>query len=349
MGRNAEVYDVPDFVPENGVLSVKVGLQELFGNPKVKAVASENKSSGVAPCRSEVSGAPHLHAHLRSEVGAALLLGLPQPKGEQLLDGLGALCYNYGHLITSEKSMRMWEGEDAVELSREGVEVWAPVADCPERYWVSNLGRVFSNARGRSEFLKHTITTAGYPSVGIYVRRGEQADTRLVHRMVVLEFLGGSPSPAHTDIRHLNGHHADVRLFNLAWGTRSENMKDVLEHRKEARVQSNPSLPTWHTDRTLDDHLRALGCRWVAEEVLSIRQVAELWECAPDKAARIVQGQTDLAVPVTVARRKKRTPAEKEMIFDLLRQGMGTSAINERLGLALTAQELYYYKTRLRS
>jgi hypothetical protein len=245
--------------------------------------------------------------------------------------------------------MRLWNGEDAGALSREGIEVWTPVSDCPERYWVSNLGRVLSKVRKKEEFLKHTISAAGYPNVGIYVRRGEKADTRLVHRMVVAEFLGPAPSEHHTDIRHLNGSHSDVRLHNLAWGTRSENMKDVLEHRKEARVQSDPSLPTWHTDRTLDDHLRALGCRWVAEEVLSIRQVAELWECAPDKAARVVQGQTDLAVPVTVARRRKRTPAEKEMIFDLLRQGMGTSAINERLGTSLTAQELYYYKTRLRS
>ena len=126
-------------------------------------------------------------------------------------------------------------------------------------------------------------------------------------------------------------------------------MLDVLEHRKEARVQGDPMLPKWHTDRTLDDHLRALGCRWVAEGVLSIRQVSELWECSPDKAAQVVQGQTDLVVPVTVARRKKRTPAEKEMILGLLRQGMSTPAINEQLGLALTSQEVYYYKTRLRS
>ena len=68
--------------------------------------------------------------------------------------------------------MPMWNwNEDATELSRQGVEVWKPLADCPERYWVSNLSL--------------TLTRAGYPSVGVYARKGERPQTRLVHQMGV--------------------------------------------------------------------------------------------------------------------------------------------------------------------
>jgi len=53
--------------------------------------------------------------------------------------------------------MRMWKPEeDAVELSRSGVEVWTPVEDCPDRYHVSNLGRVLSHAQGRAAIMKNT-------------------------------------------------------------------------------------------------------------------------------------------------------------------------------------------------
>lgn len=247
--------------------------------------------------------------------------------------------------------MRMWKkDEDAVELSRQGVEVWEPVADCPSRYWVSNLGRVCSDARGRMEILKHTLTRAGYPSVGVYVNPGERADTRLVHRMVIEAFVGSAPSAAHTDVRHLNGQHHDARLFNLAWGTRSENMADVWEHRKNGVSSPPPQKePTWYGGRTTDERLLRVGMEFYREGKLTIVDLARVWDCTRDVAANIVHGDTKRDVPdeLVVERKKKRSPERKAAILKLVGEGKGFKEINELLGETLTAQDVYYYRTCL--
>jgi hypothetical protein len=248
--------------------------------------------------------------------------------------------------------MRLWkkEEEDAVELSRQGVEVWEPVMDCPTRYWVSNLGQVCSDARGRMEILKHTITRAGYPSVGVYVRQGEKSDTRLVHRMVISAFVGNAPSTAHTDIRHLNGQHADVRLFNLAWGTRSQNMQDVWEHRKNG-VYSPPSVndPKWFDGATADVRLLRVGMELLNEGKLNIADLGRLWACSPDVAASIAHGHTSREVPseLVVPPKTRRAPERKAAIMALVAEGLGFKDINERLNETLTAQDVYYYRSRL--
>lgn len=51
---------------------------------------------------------------------------------------------------------------------------------------------------------------------------------RLVHRLVLEAFVG--PCPDGMECRHLNGDPADNRLENLCWGTRTENMRDRVEH-----------------------------------------------------------------------------------------------------------------------
>ena len=248
--------------------------------------------------------------------------------------------------------MRLWmkEEEDAAELSRQGVEVWEPVADCPTRYWVSNLGRVCSDARGRMEILRHTITRAGYPSVGVYVQQGEKADTRLVHRMVIAAFVGDAPSPAHTDIRHLNGKHHDVRLHNLQWGTRSQNMQDVWEHRK-AGVHSPPPATeaTWFGGATNDVRLLRVGMEFLNEGKLNIADLGRLWDCSPDVAASIAHGKTAREVPsdLVVPQKSRRGPERKAAIMALVAEGLGFKDINERLNDTLTAQDVYYYRSRL--
>lgn len=246
--------------------------------------------------------------------------------------------------------MRMFKGdENAVTLAEQGVEVWLPVKDCPDRYFVSNLGRVCSHARGRSEVLKHTLSRAGYPTVGIYARRGERADTRLVHRMVVEAFVGEPPTPAHTDVRHLNGLHADVRLCNLKWGTRSENMRDVWDHH-QAGVQS--PVPehgsTWFKDRSGDIDLVRVCLRLRAEGVLTIGQVALILGCSNDYAGVICAGETSRPLDLSLVqpRKPRRTKQRRDEIAALAGEGLGFKEINERLNETLTAQDVYYYRLR---
>ena len=65
--------------------------------------------------------------------------------------------------------------------------------------------------------------TQGHLSVAL-----GRGNSRCVHELVLLAFVGAKP-PKH-ECRHLNGDPADNRLENLAWGTRSENIKDAVAH-----------------------------------------------------------------------------------------------------------------------
>jgi hypothetical protein len=246
----------------------------------------------------------------------------------------------------------MWEeADDAVDLSRQGVEVWKPVADCPERYFVSNLGRILSKARGRPEHLKNTVTAAGYFSVGVYVRQGEAPDSRLVHKMVVDAFVGGPPSPLHSDVRHLDGNEQNCSLHNLAWGTRSENMQDVWKHRS-APAPSRPtqaeSTRSWYSSVDASDRSLKVTLELMKEGKLSIRDAARLWGCSNDVAAAVVHGDTNRPVPpgLVIDKKPKRTAAQKTAIATLVAEGKGFKEINEVLGESLTAQDVYYYRTK---
>lgn len=60
--------------------------------------------------------------------------------------------------------LRMWvQGEEnARELSKQGIEVWTPVPEAPTRYFVSNMGRVYSRTHRHDGVIKGTVLPSGY-------------------------------------------------------------------------------------------------------------------------------------------------------------------------------------------
>jgi len=75
--------------------------------------------------------------------------------------------------------------------------------------------------------LSHRKRSDGYPSVELYVGDGKPHYYR-VHTLVLTAFIG--PRPAGEECCHRNGDRADCRLSNLRWGTRSDNMRDRVQH-----------------------------------------------------------------------------------------------------------------------
>ena len=106
-------------------------------------------------------------------------------------------------------------------------ERWLPVLGAEGRYEVSDLGRVRSLLGRTPRLLKPTLGTHGYKTVNIY-SGGRARRRRSVHQLVAEAFIG--PHQPNTDVRHLNGVKADCRAVNLAYGTRSQNMLDAVEH-----------------------------------------------------------------------------------------------------------------------
>lgn len=63
----------------------------------------------------------------------------------------------------------------------------------------------------------------GYPVVGLWT--GNVRNLRLVHHLVLEAFVG--PRPPNHEARHFpDATRTNVRLANLAWGTRAENEAD---------------------------------------------------------------------------------------------------------------------------
>lgn len=118
---------------------------------------------------------------------------------------------------------------------RERFGITGRIAVHPTRTYaaVTDDGRVFSwrattrHRTGQLRELKRTRNNNG-KRVGyltVYIGRGPE----LVHRLVAETFLP-APAAGQDVVRHLNGDPLDNRAENLAGGTQTENMADMIRH-----------------------------------------------------------------------------------------------------------------------
>jgi hypothetical protein len=99
-------------------------------------------------------------------------------------------------------------------------EFWLPATGDATGYHVSSRGRV----RSPRKILKTPLNTNGYPCVTIRHRR------TYVHKLVLETWV--CPMPSGKEALHGNDIRQDNRLINLRWGTRSENLRDLVRNGK---------------------------------------------------------------------------------------------------------------------
>lgn len=115
------------------------------------------------------------------------------------------------------------------------IEEWRPTHH--PAYDVSNLGRVRSRApRGGNmrngkpsipeepRILKPGLASHGYPTVSF-----GRLKSQLVHRLVATAFLG--PCPAGQECRHKDDDRTNPCADNLEYGTRQDNVDDMMTRR----------------------------------------------------------------------------------------------------------------------
>lgn len=159
------------------------------------------------------------------------------------------------------------------ELPFEEPERWLPIPGWEDLYWVSDLGRVRSwhkrTLRKRPDGLL-TPTLMGDPphlrlTVVLY-RSGVRAN-RPVHQLVAEAFLG--PRPTGCDVRHGPGGPFDNRAVNLSYGTRRDNMLDMVR---------DGTLPMGETCRfaiLTDEQVRVIRARYTAGGVTQLALARE--------------------------------------------------------------------------
>jgi len=299
----------------------------------------------------------NVHAPLRGlVVAAAGRVGLTLADELALVLQRGALQRRHG--VTQEHHepilvfRRTTGGAAAPDADAER---WEPVEGTGGRYDVSTRGRVRSRTRGTLTILTGTVQASGYRAVGITRTKGGRTRTELVHRLVARAFLGEPPSEAHTDVRHLDGDKRNNRVSNLAWGTRSENMLDVVRHRRSHLVgafppHADPSAKSrpWYSGRTTDEGLVQTCLRLLDAGEITLRVMGRILDCSEDVAANIAAGRTHRAVV-----KAKRTPASRRskarvaQILALIEEGRSREEVNAALDETLNHQAFYYYKAKL--
>ena len=112
-------------------------------------------------------------------------------------------------------------------------EEWRPVVGWEGLYEVSSLGRVRGvtrkDSQGRTVLgkLKGIAPSGtGYPTVSLW--RSGKDTTRTVHSLVAESFLG--PRPEGFDVAHRDGTRTNNRVSNLRYLSRSENLREAVEH-----------------------------------------------------------------------------------------------------------------------
>lgn len=169
------------------------------------------------------------------------------------------------------------------------LEVWKWVPSYEGKYAVSNHGRVRSTdlRTGKVRVIGGSIQKAGYALFNLY-SPGRPVYQVTAHRLVASLFLDPSDKPI---VRHLDGNAAHNQVWNLAYGTHSDNMQDAIRH--GTFTQGTPKRGVTHCpqghpyDQVNTYHylgyinkLPARGCRackadWARRERESLRRTRE--------------------------------------------------------------------------
>ncbi len=97
------------------------------------------------------------------------------------------------------------------------------ISDFPN-YSITKEGKVWS--KRRKIWRKSFVNNHGYLVVVLF--KNKKKCTKQIHRLILETFVG--PCPKNMESRHLNGDKLCCKLFNLKWGTKSENSYDALKH-----------------------------------------------------------------------------------------------------------------------
>jgi hypothetical protein len=257
------------------------------------------------------------------------------------------------HIGVDHFGRRLGKGartEPILAFKKTGQKMAVCVPGTSGRYTISSEGEVRSyTQKWHGSSIGGTVMSTGYRSVGITAEAGGKSRTHLVHRLVCAAFHGDPPSAGHTDVRHLNGDKTDNRAVNLAWGTRSENMLDVVRHRAlptHLPVSQGSPKQEWYGGRTSDLALVRVAVALVHEGKIEVKDVARLLDCSETVASNLVSGRTlsGALEGVRTTSRKRRTPARRLRIRDLIADGLSRDEVNSRLDETLTHQEFYYYR-----
>lgn len=171
----------------------------------------------------------------------------------------------------------------------------------------------------------------------VQLHDGSRMQFLYIHHAVLLAFVG--PWPDGMECRHLDGDPANNWWWNLAWGTRLENVEDKWRHGTMLECERHPSALL--TAAQVEDARR----RYRAGEPLN--EIASACGHNYGTLSSAIRGQswTTLAEPPVPSRRRPRiSSVAMENVLTMLADNQSTRTIMAALGLS--RQQVYDVKRR---
>lgn len=103
-------------------------------------------------------------------------------------------------------------------------EIFVPVKDFENRFWISNFGRIIShNHRNNTiKFLRPHLDSLGYYATQL---RMKPINRRVRVHVLVAEHFVSRSNTSHTVVNHLSGIKTDNYFENLEWTTIGDNVR----------------------------------------------------------------------------------------------------------------------------
>lgn len=159
------------------------------------------------------------------------------------------------------------------------MEHWKEVKGYESLYEVSSIGRV----RGIKRRAALALFADKNGRMQVTLSKDGKLKRHQVHTLMLLAFVSDKPFPEAV-CRHLNGDHTINELWNLAWGTQSENMSDRVAH-------GRAKLGIAHQSNKLSEkQVRAIRADWANR--MDQRTIAEKYQVSQPTIHSIIRGKT---------------------------------------------------------
>jgi hypothetical protein len=150
-----------------------------------------------------------------------------------------------------------------------------------ERYWVSNLGRVWSTIRA-GRFLAQPTARSGYPYVTLMADGAKEGKKKNTHRILAEAFI---PNPMNLPtVNHKDGNKTHCVEPNLEWSTYGANN----DHARDHGLVKNFGA-AHYAAKLIDDDV--IEIRRLVSEGRLHREVAECFGVNRQQITRIVNRQ----------------------------------------------------------